>query len=182
MTNHHLPVLSNESHETEAEPRRRDLPLLVIGWIGTVGAFLAATAAALRGLVPNLLNEPNLRYRAGNPDNFLVNQVSFIDEIRVFLIRKGNSFRAMSGVCTHLGCTVNRATGSRGGYHCPCHGSVFDDEGRVVSGPAPSPLPSYQVTMSRDERLVIDRERVVSADQYLVLDVEGAPTSDLEST
>ena len=45
----------------------------------------------------------------------------------------------VEGVCTHLGCTVNHV-GS--GYKCPCHGSVFDEQGRVLSGPAPRALDS----------------------------------------
>ena len=52
------------------------------------------------------------------------------------------SFRALSSRCTHLGCQVRP---TRRFLTCPCHGSTFDMEGRVVRGPAPKPLPGYRV-------------------------------------
>ena len=72
----------------------------------------------------------------------------------------------MSAVCTHLGCTVNLAGK---GFHCPCHGSVFNPNGAVVSGPAPAPLAWFELTLSRDGHLVIDTSQPVKADKYLVV-------------
>ncbi|MGO9001397.1 MAG: ubiquinol-cytochrome c reductase iron-sulfur subunit, partial [Limisphaerales bacterium] len=63
-------------------------------------------------------------------------------------------------------CTVNRANQ---GYHCPCHGSVFNDQGNVVSGPAPRGLEWFQITLSKDNRLLVDKNQRVAADKYLVL-------------
>jgi ubiquinol-cytochrome c reductase iron-sulfur subunit len=61
------------------------------------------------------------------------------------------------GLCTHLGCSpkhvrVEQASyfgiaDWRGGFFCPCHGSMFDYAGRVFKGvPAPTNLvvPPYQ--------------------------------------
>lgn len=49
------------------------------------------------------------------------------------------------GVCTHLGCVPMRG-GEYGGWRCPCHGSQFDDSGRVRHGPAGTNLevPPYR--------------------------------------
>jgi len=171
MTNERLPVLREETKpQRKAGLHRRDFTLLIVGWIGTLGSMIAASAAALRGLVPNLLYEPNLRYRAGKPTDYLDGSDTFLDEIRVFIQRKGNGYRAMSAVCTHLGCTVNPDAQTGNGFRCPCHGSIFDEDGRVLKGPAPKPLPCYAMSSSRDGRLVVDRDRLVSADRYLVLD------------
>jgi len=49
------------------------------------------------------------------------------------------------GVCTHMGCVPSR---DGAGWKCPCHGSLFDESGRVARGPAPSNLevPPYRFT------------------------------------
>ncbi|HEX5337058.1 MAG TPA: ubiquinol-cytochrome c reductase iron-sulfur subunit [Gallionella sp.] len=56
------------------------------------------------------------------------------------------------GVCTHLGCVPNR---NENGWLCPCHGSVYDNSGRVVKGPAPRNLdvPPYRFLSA--DRIVI---------------------------
>ena len=42
----------------------------------------------------------------------------------------------INAVCTHLGCVVpwNAAENK---FICPCHGSQYNNQGRVVRGPAP---------------------------------------------
>lgn len=56
----------------------------------------------------------------------------------VFLrLDAGRRPHAFSSRCTHRGCQVE-PEGLR--LACPCHGSVFDLEGRVVEGPAERPL------------------------------------------
>jgi Rieske Fe-S protein len=44
--------------------------------------------------------------------------------------------------CTHMGCPV-QWNGAARRFFCPCHGGVFDETGRVLSGPPPRPLDRY---------------------------------------
>jgi thiosulfate dehydrogenase [quinone] large subunit len=62
-----------------------------------------------------------------------------------------NQYRAFSAVCTHAGCTV-RLDSSAAQFVCPCHGSSFSTtSGAVLSGPAPSALPSIPLQVANGE-------------------------------
>src|SRR6516164_6280526 len=114
---------------------RRGFFQLTLGWIAAIFAACASAVGAVRFLVPNVLFEPSLVFKAGKPEDYPDGSVTFLEEERVFLVRQGNTFRCLSAICTHLGCTVNRTSQ---GYHCPCHGSVFDDQGGECKSPTNS--------------------------------------------
>lgn len=48
--------------------------------------------------------------------------------------------------CTHLGCTFPWNPNDNQ-FQCPCHGSRYDPDGRVVRGPAPLPLKLVRVAV-----------------------------------
>jgi glycine/D-amino acid oxidase-like deaminating enzyme/nitrite reductase/ring-hydroxylating ferredoxin subunit len=61
-----------------------------------------------------------------------------LTKVAVYRDKEGNLHRR-SAVCTHLGCIVHW-NGAEQTWDCPCHGSRFDPLGRVIAGPAVSPL------------------------------------------
>ncbi len=64
-----------------------------------------------------------------------------------------NQIVAFGPQCTHLGCAYHWEMAS-GKFMCPCHGSYFDIEGKVLDGPAPRPLDRY-LTKIENNRLQI---------------------------
>ncbi|MDB5228858.1 MAG: puuB 1 [Bacteroidota bacterium] len=51
----------------------------------------------------------------------------------------------VSAKCTHLGCSVAWNNDEKS-WDCPCHGSRFTYEGKVIHGPANTDLPSYTLS------------------------------------
>ena len=147
---------------------RRGFIWLTLGWLASLFALAASAFATVRSLVPNVLFEPSRRFKAGKPADYPDDTATFIEEVRLFVVRKGNTCRAMSGICPHLGCTVNSVAGKYP-FLCPCHGSHFDQNGAVVSGPSPRGLTWHWVSLSKDGRLVIDLDQAVTHDKNLVI-------------
>lgn len=58
---------------------------------------------------------------------------------------KADELRVVSRICTHKGCALSYIS-SLGRLECPCHGSLFETTGAVVTGPATKPLKSYSVS------------------------------------
>ncbi len=70
-------------------------------------------------------------------------------EVVVTQPEKG-TFKGFSAICTHQGCVVDSV--ADGVISCPCHGSQYSvDDGSVLEGPAPSPLPAVDVTVKHGQ-------------------------------
>ena len=117
--------------------------------------------STLRFLVPTVLYEPPARFTIGDPGRFPPGSVTFLEDRRLFLFNGPEGFYTVSSVCTHLGCNVKRAAT---GFECPCHGSRFDENGRVVHGPAPAGLAWYGLSLSPRGELIVDLEHRVGPD------------------
>lgn len=59
-----------------------------------------------------------------------------------FKINADQSFTALDMTCTHNGCPIELDVLNE--FKCGCHGSTFDDEGKVTKGPAVDNLRTFR--------------------------------------
>ncbi len=65
------------------------------------------------------------------------------DKVAIYKDDRGKVF-ACSAVCTHLGCVVHWNSAELS-WDCPCHGSRFNHDGRVIQGPANKDLEAREL-------------------------------------
>ncbi len=138
--------------------RRTLLTSVISSAVGLIAAGLGIPAAGYLMLPPKQKRESQW-VDAGDLDGLesgVPEQVRFhrtrVDGWRVtsesasaWVIRQSDGkIAAFSPRCTHLGCAYHWAA-QRREFVCPCHGSRFAADGRVLAGPAPRPLDRYQI-------------------------------------
>lgn len=163
----------SEKNETKSETRRSFLQKIGLG--GVIASLAGFGFQSFRSLIPNVLYEPSRKFKIGLPGT-LADGMTFLEEKRLYVFKEGKSFYAISGACTHLGCTVKytklnqpkkiEVEGEKKDihfeFHCPCHGSKFYADGTNYAGPAPGPLHWYKVELSPDDgQLIIDMNEEV---------------------
>lgn len=144
---------------------RRDF----LNGIATAALLAAAAGAAvvtLEYLSPNVLFEPPTSFRIGVPENYAVNSVTYFPEQQVYIVRAPAGFSAFSAICTHLGC-ITQWKPEADMIACPCHGSKFQPDGKVIAGPAPRPLPHYSINLAADGELLVNKLEIIKPDQVL---------------
>jgi cytochrome b6-f complex iron-sulfur subunit len=137
-------------HPADTDPtpatRRRFIVRLWAVLGATVAAELAWITAAFLRPRPAAA-EPASLFVAGPADRFEPGSVTAFPSGRFYLVRlPDEGFLALHRECTHLGCTVPWDA-AQGRFACPCHASVFDITGQVLSPPAPRPLDFYPVRL-----------------------------------
>ena len=136
--------------------RRSFLSLLGWAWVAFVAATMGALTTMLRFAFPNVTFEPPLKFMAGFPDTYNKGvDERFKDAHRVWIVRNDQGFYALSTICTHLGCTPNWLQAEQK-FKCPCHGSGYYITGVNFEGPAPRPLPRFNITLADDGQIQVD--------------------------
>lgn len=142
--------------------RRQFIRKAALTLVTVTGAV--AAMSYLRQFFPRLAGEKR-RIAIGDASRFPVDTYTYLDEHNLFVYRDHEGIRAVTAICTHLGCILERTTD---GFECPCHGSCYNNQGEVLSGPAPRNLSWYLVGRAHDGKIVIDPGRTVDAgDKFL---------------
>jgi Rieske Fe-S protein len=149
----------SERPESSDQGDRRDFLGTAAVWT-TVGTLGFAALGVARMPKPGVLPGGSSRIKIGAPGEYPVsNEPQRVAGHNLVLLHDEEGYAVIGTICTHLGCVV-AATGT--GFECPCHGSRFDQEGKVVQGPAPSPLPWYELSLAPDGQFVVDTKKTVS--------------------
>ncbi len=149
--------------------RRRFLSWGTAGIVALSSGVVVSLGAMIRFLVPSVFYEPPQSFKIGTPADFPYGPPSFLADEKIYVFRDHEKgFAVASAVCTHLGCTV-KFFDSDDRFHCPCHGSVFDANGKVEHGPAPRALNWFEVTLTHDGQLRVDKDKVVSSSYRLMV-------------
>jgi cytochrome b6-f complex iron-sulfur subunit len=95
---------------------------------------------------------PQTAFDLGEASSYPIDSRTLLPNVPALLLHTDQGFSALSLVCTHLGCTVE----SKGkGFACPCHGSKYDIQGNVLTGPAKKQLNALRVEITPDGNLIL---------------------------
>lgn len=150
----------------EEEPMsRRDFLGLLATW-----AAVSSLGLALIGLFkfpfPALFPDISKIFKIGKPEDFPIGAEKIYPEKKVIVKRDETGFYAISLICTHLGCIVSKHADK---FECPCHGSKFDLQGKVKSGPAPKSLTWFKIAQLPDGKLIVNAAKEVPTGTRLVI-------------
>lgn len=121
--------------------------LILVGATAAVAIDPTQTSADDAGSDADILN-------AGPISDFRAERVydTFRDR-GVLIVRRGEELLALSPICTHRGCKVRPQADQ--GFVCKCHGSQFDKDGKVLTGPAARDLLRLKVKRSPEGHVLI---------------------------
>jgi cytochrome b6-f complex iron-sulfur subunit len=154
----------NQVESSEPMSRRK-----VLAWLTSMGILGSGIVTIFSNLVfikPRATYGAPTRFSIGTPDKFPPGTRIALGAQKVAVIREGDKMAAISITCTHLGCIVGVADT---GFACPCHGSRFDQDGNVTGGPAPKPLPWFELTLAPNGELEIDKGKEINAGKWFTV-------------
>lgn len=155
----------NDAHNSteSSEPISRRKVLAWLTSMGILGSGIVSIFSNLVFIKPRATYGAPTRFSIGTPDEFPPGTRIALGTQKVAIIREGDKMAAISITCTHLGCIVGVADT---GFACPCHGSRFDQDGNVTGGPAPKPLPWFELTLAPNGELEVDKGKEIAAGKW----------------
>ena len=155
--------MTNRDDGSRIERRK----FLQLAWGVSVFALLGQASANLWRFFqpPQESGAFGSRIVAGEVTEFLAGTVSHVQKGRFYVSRLDDGgMLALWQRCTHLGCTVPWREGE-GRFNCPCHSSIYNRVGEVISGPAPRPLDRFPIAIE-DGQIVVDTGSPIQRERY----------------
>jgi Rieske Fe-S protein len=120
------------------------------GWSGQTRLEPVVLPVVRGGVIVQPQNHPPLAGERG----FLPILAGGKDGLLIYLLAlPDGGYAAVSPTCPHEGCIVGPIGWE---LFCPCHGSTFQRDGRLLIGPARRPLETFTVREQRRGSLFID--------------------------
>ena len=139
----------------EKSNRRNFLSKILTVWVSVLS--LPALYVIVQYIIPPKLKEKILEVlNVGKISDVPLNSAKIVkfNKTPIVLVHTAqDQIKAYSAICTHLGCVVQFDDQARN-FHCNCHGSVFDLDGKNIGGPAPRPLVPFRVELKDTNILV----------------------------
>ncbi|MBI2217683.1 MAG: Rieske 2Fe-2S domain-containing protein [Candidatus Rokubacteria bacterium] len=144
-------------------PARRRFVSVVLGAIGAAIAAIVGVPLAAFFALPALRRAERRWLEVGSIAEFAEGQIAKVlakplaaqvwpyetRQVALYVLNQGGGKFALYHIhCTHVGCPV-RWNAPAGRFFSPCHGGVFDRDGRVVAGPPPRPLDRYEYKVDK---------------------------------
>jgi len=139
-------------------PGRRRFVAAVFGAVGAAVAGLVGVPLAGFFALPALRRSERRWLEVGPIADFAEGQISKVlakplvaqvwphetRQVALYVQNQGGGKFTLYHIhCTHVGCPV-RWNAPAGRFFSPCHGGVFDKDGRVLAGPPPRPLDRHE--------------------------------------
>jgi cytochrome b6-f complex iron-sulfur subunit len=135
-------------------PRRDFLSRIITAWFSVI--LLPIFYILFQYLVPPRLKELLLeKLVAGKITDFPEETAKVVkfNKLPVIVLNAEGKFKAFNARCTHLGCIVEYRPDEKH-FVCNCHNSRFDNTGKNVSGPAPTPLEPLKVDVKNNDVII----------------------------
>jgi cytochrome b6-f complex iron-sulfur subunit len=146
---------------------------LGIAWAGSLSLVFAQVALALvKFIQPVAKSGFGGEVFAGRVEEFAIGSINRVLAGRFFVARRPDGLLALWQKCTHLGCAVPWIEEEQQ-FHCPCHGSLFNQVGEVTGGPAPRPLDIFPVEV-RSGEVWVDTGKPLQRTEFDESQVTGA--------
>ncbi len=149
-------MISTTGSGTNHQQSRRGFLEILLG--GSLAGLLAAIAYPIFRFitppeVPEAATSSVVAAKVGElkPNSGKIFQ--FGKEPGILIRTSRDKYRAFAATCTHLDCTVQYRSDSEHIW-CACHNGHYDLNGNNISGPPPSPLPAYEVTIRGEDIIV----------------------------